>query len=297
MHDRGRTRVQRGSAPAARAGRAGSRERDGATAPPGRCAILTRMESIIVRGGRPLSGEVRVEGAKNSALKLMAAALLAPGVSRITNVPDIADVEVMAEVLAGLGARVVRTRPLARRSTRPSITSFEAPYELVAQMRASIAVLGPLVARLRAGARRDARRLQHRFAQDRHAHQRARGARRRDPHRARLHRRDRARRAVCGRRTSSSTSRAWAPPRTCSWPSVVARGHDRHRERRARARDRRPRRLPQRHGRAHHRRRHVHAHRSRASRRCTPSSTAWSATASRPARSSSPARSPAARSP
>ncbi len=55
--------------------------------------MLTRMESIIVRGGRPLSGEVRVEGAKNSALKLMAAALLAPGVSRITNVPDIADVE------------------------------------------------------------------------------------------------------------------------------------------------------------------------------------------------------------
>ena len=66
------------------------------------------MESIIVRGGRPLSGEVRVEGAKNSALKLMAAALLAPGVSRITNVPDIADVEVMSELLSGLGARVVR---------------------------------------------------------------------------------------------------------------------------------------------------------------------------------------------
>ena len=104
------------------------------------------MESITVRGGRPLSGEVRVEGAKNSALKLMAAALLAPGSSRITNVPDIADVEMMAEVLAGLGARVVRSdHSLTVDATE--ITSFEAPYEMVAAMRASISVLGPLVAR------------------------------------------------------------------------------------------------------------------------------------------------------
>jgi UDP-N-acetylglucosamine 1-carboxyvinyltransferase len=104
------------------------------------------MESIIVRGGRPVSGEVRVEGAKNSALKLMAAALLAPGVSRITNVPDIVDVEVMAQVLAGLGVRVVRSdHSLTVDATE--VTSFEAPYEMVAQMRASISVLGPLVAR------------------------------------------------------------------------------------------------------------------------------------------------------
>jgi UDP-N-acetylglucosamine 1-carboxyvinyltransferase len=104
------------------------------------------MESIIVRGGRPLSGEVRVEGAKNSALKLMAAALLAPGVSRITNVPDIADVEVMKEVLSGLGAKVERSDH-ALEVDATEITNFEAPYEMVAQMRASIAVLGPLVAR------------------------------------------------------------------------------------------------------------------------------------------------------
>ena len=104
------------------------------------------MESITIRGGRQLSGEVRVEGAKNSALKLMAAALLAPGVSRITNVPDIADVEVMSEVLAGLGARVERSdHSLTVDAT--NITSFEAPYEMVARMRASISVLGPLVAR------------------------------------------------------------------------------------------------------------------------------------------------------
>lgn len=104
------------------------------------------MESIIVSGGRPLHGEVRVEGAKNSALKLMAASLLAPGVTTITNVPQIADVDVMSEVLERLGASVLRTdHALEIDST--NVDRFEAPYELVAQMRASISVLGPLVAR------------------------------------------------------------------------------------------------------------------------------------------------------
>ena len=104
------------------------------------------MESITVTGGLPISGEVRVEGAKNSALKLMAASLLAPGVSHITNVPDISDVGLMAQVLEGLGAKVTRTdHALSIDATE--ITGFEAPYEFVAQMRASISVLGPLVAR------------------------------------------------------------------------------------------------------------------------------------------------------
>ncbi|MDZ4654778.1 MAG: UDP-N-acetylglucosamine 1-carboxyvinyltransferase [Coriobacteriia bacterium] len=102
---------------------------------------------IVVRGGRKLGGEVRVEGAKNSALKLMAAALLAPGVSRITNVPDISDIAVMAEVLGGLGARVERTDH-SLTVDAAELTSYEAPYEMVARMRASIAVLGPLVARM-----------------------------------------------------------------------------------------------------------------------------------------------------
>jgi UDP-N-acetylglucosamine 1-carboxyvinyltransferase len=88
-----------------------------------------------------------VAGAKNSALKLIAAALLAPGVSHITNVPDISDVNTMACVMGGLGARVTRDGDaLAVDAT--VLDSFEAPYELVSQMRASIAVLGPLVARL-----------------------------------------------------------------------------------------------------------------------------------------------------
>ncbi len=104
------------------------------------------MASIRVVGGRPLSGVVTVRGAKNSALKLMAAALLAPGRSVIRNVPRISDVDVMAEVLSGLGARVVRDGyDITVDAT--DVVSVETPYELVAQMRASIVVLGPLLAR------------------------------------------------------------------------------------------------------------------------------------------------------
>jgi UDP-N-acetylglucosamine 1-carboxyvinyltransferase len=105
------------------------------------------MEAIVVDGGRPLAGEVRVRGAKNSALKLMAAALLAPGVTTLRNVPDISDVAVMAEVLGHLGARVVRSdHTLSIDAT--SLTSHEAPYELVVRMRASTCVLGALIGRL-----------------------------------------------------------------------------------------------------------------------------------------------------
>ena len=105
------------------------------------------MPSILVSGGTRLRGSVRVSGAKNSALKLMAAALLAPGLSVIHNAPDIADVATMAEVLGGLGVSVTRDDGTLTIDAT-SITSFEAPYEMVAQMRASIVVLGPLLARL-----------------------------------------------------------------------------------------------------------------------------------------------------
>lgn len=105
------------------------------------------MPSIVVTGGSPLTGEVRVCGAKNSALKLMAAALLAPGVSTLRNVPDISDVAVMTEVLEHLGARVERAdHTLIIDAT--SLSGHEAPYELVARMRASTCVLGSLVGRL-----------------------------------------------------------------------------------------------------------------------------------------------------
>jgi len=105
------------------------------------------MDAIVVEGGHPLTGQVRVGGAKNSALKLMAAALLAPGVTTLRNVPDISDVAVMAEVLERLGAHVVRTdHTLTIDATE--LTSHEAPYDLVVRMRASTCVLGALVGRL-----------------------------------------------------------------------------------------------------------------------------------------------------
>lgn len=105
------------------------------------------MDAIVVDGGCRLTGTVRVGGAKNSALKLMAAALLAPGVSTLRNVPDISDVAVMAEVLERLGAAVVRTdHTLTIDAT--TLTSHEAPYDLVVRMRASTCVLGALVGRL-----------------------------------------------------------------------------------------------------------------------------------------------------
>jgi len=105
------------------------------------------MEAMVVMGGRPLAGSVRVGGAKNSALKLMAAALLAPGLTTLRNVPDISDVALMAEVLERLGARVVRTdHTLTIDATE--LTSHEAPYDLVVRMRASTCVLGSLVGRL-----------------------------------------------------------------------------------------------------------------------------------------------------
>jgi UDP-N-acetylglucosamine 1-carboxyvinyltransferase len=96
---------------------------------------------------RPLHGTVRVGGAKNSALKLMAAALLAPGTTVVGNVPDILDVAVMADLLRRLGCTVDTSAPGTVRIEVPEQLEHEAPYELVRRLRASIAVLGPLVAR------------------------------------------------------------------------------------------------------------------------------------------------------
>ncbi|MBQ6395732.1 MAG: UDP-N-acetylglucosamine 1-carboxyvinyltransferase [Atopobiaceae bacterium] len=105
------------------------------------------MDVIKVEGGYPISGEVIVEGAKNSALKLMAATIMAPGVTTLTNVPDIADVHVMGKVLKRLGARIDVAGKHELVIDTSTVDKWETPYELVAQMRASTAVLGPLLAR------------------------------------------------------------------------------------------------------------------------------------------------------
>jgi UDP-N-acetylglucosamine 1-carboxyvinyltransferase len=101
---------------------------------------------FIITGGDPLRGEVRVGGAKNSVLKLMAASLLTPEECLIRNVPHISDVKIMVEVLRRLGVEV-EWGDDGLRICSGEFTSREAPYELVRRMRASIIVLGPLVAR------------------------------------------------------------------------------------------------------------------------------------------------------
>jgi len=107
------------------------------------------MDVIRVTGGARLEGEVLVPGAKNSALKLMAAALLAPGETTLLDVPDILDVAIMAELLRRLGCRVDHA-PAGRHVTIdvPEQVGHRADYELVRAMRASISVLGPLLARV-----------------------------------------------------------------------------------------------------------------------------------------------------
>ncbi|WP_114722171.1 UDP-N-acetylglucosamine 1-carboxyvinyltransferase [Rhodococcus sp. AG1013] len=105
-------------------------------------------ERFLVTGGNRLVGEVPVGGAKNSVLKLMAAALLAEGTSVISNCPDILDVPLMAEVLRGLGCEVVLEGSVATITT-PAQPKYHADFAAVRQFRASVCVLGPLVARCR----------------------------------------------------------------------------------------------------------------------------------------------------
>jgi UDP-N-acetylglucosamine 1-carboxyvinyltransferase len=103
-------------------------------------------EHFSVRGGARLVGEVQVVGAKNSVLKLMAAALLAEGTTTITNCPEILDVPLMADVLRGLGCEVDVASDTVRITT-PAEPKHEADYSSVSKLRASVCVLGPLVGR------------------------------------------------------------------------------------------------------------------------------------------------------
>src|SRR4051794_18546646 len=107
---------------------------------------MGRVDVVRVGGGARLSGEVTVGGAKNSALKLMAAALLATGESVISNVPRITDILIMSEVLRRLGCGVRFEGGVVRVDT-PDKPGTEADYDLVRRLRASICVLGPLLAR------------------------------------------------------------------------------------------------------------------------------------------------------
>ncbi len=106
------------------------------------------MDKIIVKGGRRLEGEVRVSGAKNAALPILVSALLTDGWNTFSNVPALMDIESTKNLLSTLGAQVVDEDGTVRINAS-GLNSHEAPYDLVRKMRASILVLGPLLARLK----------------------------------------------------------------------------------------------------------------------------------------------------
>ena len=104
------------------------------------------MDKLSVDGGKPLHGYVKISGAKNAVLPVMAAALLADGEYRVDNVPLLKDVRTMSKLLESIGVRV-QFDDHTLRLTSESCSHLEAPYDLVKTMRASIYVLGPLLAR------------------------------------------------------------------------------------------------------------------------------------------------------
>ena len=116
------------------------------------------MDRILIRGGKPLEGEIQISGAKNAALPLMAASLLTEGTLTLSNLPDLADISTMAKLLRKLGVDISKDgnsspggpggqngRVFAM--TAKDLTHTTAPYDLVRKMRASVLVLGPLLAR------------------------------------------------------------------------------------------------------------------------------------------------------
>ncbi len=107
---------------------------------------MKSMPRIVIRGGKALRGEVRISGAKNAALPLLAATLLSPGPHRLTNVPKLRDIDTFKSLIEQLGLEVqIRGEEVLVQAER--IRSCKAPYELVKTMRASVLVLGPLLAR------------------------------------------------------------------------------------------------------------------------------------------------------
>lgn len=106
------------------------------------------MSKIIVEKSPPLKGSVRISGAKNSVLPILAATLLSSGNCILEDIPDLKDVDVICEVLAALGADVKRTTRGRIEVNSAIIDNYEAPYNLVRKMRASFLVMGPLLARM-----------------------------------------------------------------------------------------------------------------------------------------------------
>jgi len=106
-------------------------------------------EKLIISGGNRLQGTVRIDGAKNSALSIMAATLLTKDVCILRNIPRLTDVDIMADVIRKLGVKVEWEEDNNLYIDSDNFNNYEAPYELVKMMRASILVMGPLLARLK----------------------------------------------------------------------------------------------------------------------------------------------------
>ncbi|HHH46143.1 MAG TPA: UDP-N-acetylglucosamine 1-carboxyvinyltransferase, partial [Thiotrichales bacterium] len=105
------------------------------------------MDRLIIRGGVPLDGEIRISGAKNAVLPILAATLLADTPMTVGNVPHLQDVTTTMELLGQMGVSLVVDEKMNIEVDPRTIRHFRAPYELVKTMRASILVLGPLLAR------------------------------------------------------------------------------------------------------------------------------------------------------
>jgi UDP-N-acetylglucosamine 1-carboxyvinyltransferase len=106
------------------------------------------MDKILIEGGRTLQGEIKISGAKNGALPIIAATLLCPGTHTIYNVPELRDIRTILQLLGTLGSTWERIDKNTLKINSDHVTEFEASYELVKTMRASVLVLGPLLARL-----------------------------------------------------------------------------------------------------------------------------------------------------
>lgn len=107
---------------------------------------IIAMDKLIIKGGRPLNGEVQISGAKNAALPIMAASILSSGENSIARIPDLKDIRTMCKLLSNMGCSFEYKNGLLKIDSS-NINNFDAPYELVKTMRASVLVLGPLLAR------------------------------------------------------------------------------------------------------------------------------------------------------
>jgi len=104
------------------------------------------VDKIVIQGGKPLHGDVQISGAKNAALPILASALLTEGENTFHNIPDLVDIKTIKKLLKNMGMQIDGNETC--KVSAEKITSCDAPYDLVKTMRASVLVLGPLVARM-----------------------------------------------------------------------------------------------------------------------------------------------------